>query len=150
MCNLDLALLDEEEAGSRWWSREEKFMWVKWPHFDPLGVTTEAVMLPGWIWAWSRKAWPARMRGCGGCAGLGRVRSGGTSMWPGGVWISDVDIVGGYGGVGNNCNTKSRKVCVAECAWCHNSSHHALCLFCVSWSDDTSVVPRYLNSTRTR
>ena len=50
MCDLssylDLALLDEEEAGSRWWSRE-KFMWVKWPHFDPLGVTMEAVMLPG-------------------------------------------------------------------------------------------------------
>ena len=43
---LDLPLLDnEEEAGSRW--SREKFMWVGWPHFDPLGVTMEVVMLPG-------------------------------------------------------------------------------------------------------
>ena len=107
--NLDLFLLEEEEAAGSRWSRGGKFMWVKCPHLDPLGVTMEVVMLPGWIWPWSRKAWPARMSGCvvGCCpvADLGKVRSGGTSRWPGGVWISEVDITGGYGGVRKTCKT---------------------------------------------
>ena len=106
MPNLDLFLLEEEEAAGSRWSRGGKFMWVKCPHLDPLGVTMEVVMLPGWIWPWSRKAWPARMSGCVGCcpvADLGKVRSGGTSRWPGGVWISEVDITEGYGGVRKTC-----------------------------------------------
>ena len=110
MPNLDLFLLEEEEAAGSRWSRGGKFMWVKCPHLDPLGVTMEVVMLPGWIWPWSRKAWPARMSGCvvGCCpaADLGKVRSGGTSRWPGGVWISEVDITGGYGGVRKTCKTE--------------------------------------------
>ena len=56
MPNLDLFLLEEEEAAGSRWSRGGKFMWVKCPHLDPLGVTMEVVMLPGWIWPWSRKA----------------------------------------------------------------------------------------------